>query len=486
MTSNESKLGFHNTQDLHFIAPAQGMKSCRLSDHYDQDHIFLQNAHNRLFQVSELEMLNYTVREFKATPNFPSYLYCIFAGPWEYYKSKDSHGDVKLRLFGPKNQTRDLNKIVENWFQFHLFGLKYYENLLGVKYPYSKYDITLAPQLSYSFGACEYPGNVIFEEARIDLNYSGAVYLRNFCLILHEMAHMWFGNLVSLKWWGDLWLKEAFADYMSYLAYSNFCDSDFSFVNKEVPPIPAEVWFAERKTGGMVMDSSKYFRGGLKKKLNMSENQVVLYDKITYGKGFSVLHEVFHLLGGKEFFAKWANYYLETYKNSATCTKDFIHSLSAAMAKNGLPVKMSIEKIVEDHMVMGGLDFLEFNVDYQNNVIDIYQKPSNVGCYRHHYFDIALFGRNGNKLEVIEVNMPDTEHYQVEYTESSVEFEILPNYSNFGYIMYTLSEEQRNFFQLNLTNLDNMAISVVHQYTYLEVLRGKLMIGDYLGIFVLS
>jgi aminopeptidase N len=124
-----------------------------------------------------------------------------------------------MRIYARKTLKEDINHV--EMFKVTKAGIKYYEDLFGRAYPFGKYDQVFVPE--HNYGAMENVGCVTYNENYLfrGQNPSLAKRLRFSITNLHELAHMWFGNLVTMKWWNDLWLNESFATYMSFLSMSN-------------------------------------------------------------------------------------------------------------------------------------------------------------------------------------------------------------------------------------------------------------------------
>lgn len=123
--------------------------------------------------------------------------------------------------------SRITKRIIDELVEAINFGIKYYESLFNIPYPFQKYDHIICPHLQH--GAMEHPGAVLVTNGYFHskLNQSRRTCL--FTTILHELSHMWFGNLgkfffilVTMKWWNDVWLNEAFAVYISYRCLKEF------------------------------------------------------------------------------------------------------------------------------------------------------------------------------------------------------------------------------------------------------------------------
>lgn len=160
--------------------------------------------------------------EFRTTQVLPTYLFAFAAGPFEvvdgpvvdFSLQKLPDTARPLRIFVRSDKKARLE--AERLFAMHLKSLRWYEDYFAYKYPFSKLDIVLCP--GFPYGGMEHAGCIFYRESALVFDHEPTEVetLRRSSLVYHEVAHQWFGNLVTMRWFDDLWLKEGFATFMGY------------------------------------------------------------------------------------------------------------------------------------------------------------------------------------------------------------------------------------------------------------------------------
>ncbi len=259
--------------------------------------------------------------DFEPTPRISTYITALVAG--DYHVVRDSYsgsyGDIPLGVFCRRSLAEhlDADDIVEITKQ----GFGFFESAFAMAYPFGKYDQLFVPE--YNMGAMENAGCVTFRDEYIFRSrQTVAAYEGRANTILHEMAHMWFGDLVTMRWWDDLWLNESFAEWASH--HSSTRATRFT-----------EAWTAfcsSRKTWAYRQDQlpSTHPIAADNHDLRAVE---VNFDGITYAKGASALRQLVAWVGEEQFFAGLRSYFAEhAYDNSEL--GDLFGALEAASGRD--------------------------------------------------------------------------------------------------------------------------------------------------------
>ena len=232
---------------------------------------------------------------FATTARISPYITALVAGP--YHVVTSHHDGIDLGLWCRKTLARHLD--ADALFEVTRQGFDWYHANFGVRYAFDKYDQLFVPE--FNAGAMENAGCVTFREDYVFRSkVTDARYERRGDTILHEMAHMWFGDLVTMRWWDDLWLNESFATYAATLCQSSatrWKDAWATFANIE------KTWAYRQdqlpSTHPIATDAPDV------------QTAEVNFDGITYAKGASVLKQLGAYVGVEAFLAGLRDYFAE-------------------------------------------------------------------------------------------------------------------------------------------------------------------------------
>ncbi|CAN5197180.1 aminopeptidase N [soil metagenome] len=254
---------------------------------------------------------------FAETPRMSTYITALIAGP--YASVHDEHDGIPLGIYCRASLVQHLDP--EDLFTVTKQGFDFFHRVFGYRYPFGKYDQLFVPE--FNAGAMENAGAVTFlEDYVFRSKVTDAAYERRAETVLHEMAHMWFGDLVTMRWWDDLWLNESFATYMSVLAqveatrytagWTTFANTEKSWAYRQdqlpsTHPIAADIADIEAV------------------KVN--------FDGITYAKGASVLKQLVAWVGQDAFLSALQSYFTaHAYGN--TVLADLLGALERASGRD--------------------------------------------------------------------------------------------------------------------------------------------------------
>lgn len=198
-----------------------------------------------------------------------------------------------MRILSRKSLAKETEHISEKMFDATVRGIKFYSNYFGFDFPYEKYDQIFCPE--FKFGAMENVGAVTYSEGYLGKGriLGEADYMSFINVTLHELCHQWFGNLVTMQWWDDLWLNESFATYVSYL-----CMHKDEKLSVEYPNLWVSV--NSYKNWGYSTDELPSNHPIVKDAVH-TDAAIDMINGITYGKGCSFLKQLYHLIGDEAF-----------------------------------------------------------------------------------------------------------------------------------------------------------------------------------------
>ncbi|PZF94220.1 aminopeptidase N [Micromonospora endophytica] len=258
--------------------------------------------------------------EFAPTLPIATYFFTLIAGPW--HVRRDQHDGIPLGVYCRRSLAAHLDADAEEIFTVTKQCLDRFHQLFDERYPFGKYDQAFVPE--FNAGAMENPGLVTFRD---DYIFRSAVTdsqreLRA-TTIAHEMAHMWFGDLVTMRWWDDLWLNESFAEYLG------------TRVTAEATRFGgAWTTFAlRRKAWGYAADQRPSTHPVAPEEVADAAEALLNFDGISYAKGASVLRQLVAWLGDDAFLAGLNDHFARHRFGNATLA-DLLASLCAASGRD--------------------------------------------------------------------------------------------------------------------------------------------------------
>ncbi len=399
---------------------------------------------------------------FPESAKFSTYIWSLHAGP--YHVWKDQAGAVPLRLLSRQSLAKYVNP--KDWFTFTKQGFKFFDAYFAFPYPFKKYDQVIVPE--FSAGAMENVGAVTFSERFISRGEASKKERRNLAnTLLHEMAHMWFGNLVTMRWWNDLWLNESFATYMAALALVNATE---------------------------FKDEWRYFHGT--KEWAYWEDQLVtshpieavvpdtmvsstIFDGISYGKGASVMQQLAFTIGADS-FRDGLRAYFKTHAFSNATLGDFMSSLSQASGRDmktwqreWLQIK-GVNTITADWKCEAG-KLSDLSIRQSTN--------DSTDILRSHSLQVALLQNKGKSVVpgfVTRVDVTGSTTPVKEAIGKPCPTAIYPNYGDHAYVKVELDPKSISLFKQNLASLaDPFTRQLIWQDLWNMVVDAKLPFTDF-------
>lgn len=372
--------------------------------------------------------------EFAKSQKFSTYLVSLIAGPYAEWHDEYVSGSRRVPLGLYIRKTLAKYSRAKEIFSVTKKGMKYFEDYFGYPYPFAKYDQVMAP--NYNWGGMENVAAVTYTEnfaVRGQITRADRERLAN--TFLHELAHMWFGDLVTMRWWNDLWLNESFATYMSFKAQSEALGLK-------------ETWrsFFQLKMGGYRQDLS-VITHPIEVEIPTTDDAFANFDAITYNKGASVLKQLAYLIGEKA-YKDGLKYYFATHAFKNTARADFIDAMERSS-------KRDLSKWTELWLQKAGINHFQPIIKCEGQSLTDFKVVQTVrngeNVFRPQKWQVALYGQNNKKVELAERVDVEVDGAEASVLPSSRKCPVLVqlNYGDYGYFSH-------GFDKSTLANLPNM------------------------------
>jgi aminopeptidase N len=395
---------------------------------------------------------------FGTTPKISTYAFSLHAGPYAVWE--DNSGDVPLRLFARQSLAEYV--AVDEWFELTQKGMRFYGRYFDIPYPFEKYDQLIVPE--FNIGGMENAAAVTFAESYVQRQESDRAQRENRAgTVLHELAHMWFGDLVTHEWWNGMWLNESFATQMAALAKIEVTEFDDTWHG----------FFTEGKKRAFQRDS-RVTTHPIEQVVDATDEFYMLFDGITYQKGASALKQLQHLVGADN-YRLGVSAYLKENSYGTTELSDFIgHQEKSAGAYLG--------DWSDEWLLKPGFNTLAVEIECEDESLHslaiIQSAPEDHPYLRMHRVDVALYDIDNDGALVAGDILP----VQIEGARTEVAVPpgracpllVNPNHNDWTFAKIALRDEDAVVLREQLGDIE----APMSRSMFLAALFDKAMSGD--------
>jgi aminopeptidase N len=390
------------------------------------------------------------------------YNFSLHAGPYKVWE--DTSGKYPMRLFARQSVAAQVQP--EEWFKYTKQGLAWFDEYFGVPYQYEKYDQLLVPDFLY--GAMENAGAITFaEHGFLHKEEMSAAQRHSLAsVIMHEMAHQWFGDLVTMQWWNGLWLNESFASFMGTLATAESTEFKNAW----------QYFYSQDKAGAYIQDQ-QVTTHPIEVPVATTANAFDNIDAITYSKGASTLKQLRHLLG-EETFRKGVHNYLVKYQWKNAKLDDFIGSLGEAAGRD-------LSQWTQEWLYQPGVNTVTANYSCAGGKISSFSlQQSAIAQYpvlREQRVQVALMNKNMKVEKVLPVTYKGATTDVAELKGAACPDLVYPNYQDWGFVKAKLDQRSFATARKSLSKVDDPLLRTMLWHSLWDGVRdGELPLNEFL------
>ncbi len=362
-------------------------------------------------------------RHFTETRPLSTYLIAFSAGPWQKTTSVVKGRSISVYIRKSRAKEADPDTLLALTHR----AIGWMEQYFGRPYPFEKFDLMLAP--AFPFGGMEHPGVVMFNEDRFIFRERPTLTRRlgRFSTILHEVAHQWFGDLVTMKWFDDLWLKEGFATYMAAKAMADLEPASDAW----------KTFYQGNKPTAYGVDQTTGTTPLWQELANLDQAKSA-YGAIVYNKAPSVLKQLNYLVGEKAFQAG-VHQFLSDHAYANATWQDLLGSIGKAAHK-------PLDAFGRNFMLRPGMPVVQQRLIIRDGKIvklELVQKPaqalSGAGAWpMRTQVMLAYTEASGQKTETIPVELSAVTTEVVAARGKPAPAFVFANYQDYGYFLTLL------------------------------------------------
>jgi aminopeptidase N len=410
--------------------------------------------------------------KFAATSILSSYVTALIAGPYAVVRDSLTSSDGRTIPLGIYSR-KSLTEFVDSDYIFDITrkGFAFYEDKFDYPYPFDKYDQLFVPE--FNAGAMENAGAITFTEAYVFRSkVTDAIKERRVITILHELAHMWFGDLVTMKWWDDLWLNESFAEWASAQASADVTE-----------------WTEAWTTFAMMEKSAAYRQDQLPSThpvvatINDLQDVQVNFDHITYAKGGSVLKQLVAWVGIDAFYAGVAAYFTK-HKYGNTELKDLLAELETTSGRELTEWSKVWLETAGVNMLRPAIETDEGGVITRFDILQTAEKD--YPTIRPHRLAVGLYELVGGKLirvKRVELDVAGESTPVTELIGDTKPALVLLNDDDLAYAKIRLDDESLSVAMEHVSDIENaLARALVWGAAWDAMRDGETKASDYIDL----
>lgn len=393
------------------------------------------------------------VIEFDTSDEISTYLFSIVAG--KFQRTTRKINDKEINFYYRETDQEKINNSIDEIFDLHSKALSFLEDYTAISYPFKKFDFIAIPDFQYGgmehVGAIDYKASSLFFDKTSTLQQK----MDRANLIAHETSHMWFGNLVTMKWFNDVWMKEVFANFIADKVTDSIMPdngSDFQFLLAHHPL----AYYVDRTQG----------TNPIRQELANLDQAGSLYGGIIYDKAPIVMRQLEKRIG-KELFRKALREYLSKYKFQNADWQDLIQILRKLSIKN-------IEEWNESWINKKGRPVINYTIDNKGGIVKKFNLTQNgeyekQGIWKQ-FFTVAFVYEDTIKILPVDMDQKQVTVKQAEGLRSPL------------YVLFNATGEGYGAFPIDnnmLPHLKTLKDPLMRASTYINlyenVLDGKML-----------